>query len=293
MKELDLELIGRIKRLAVLAMISDDDLMETLIFKGGSAIDMIYKISGRASLDLDFSMAEGLSEEEEIEIAQKIERTLITTFEEDNLLVHDIKFEKRPIKLPTEVQDFWGGYQVVFKVIPMELFEELGNDNNAIIRRSLPVGKKGSTKFKIDISSYEYIATKKVNDFEDFTIYVYSPEMIVFEKLRAICQQISDYKDIVKTFTRKSRGRDFYDIELLIKTFDINPSTEENKELIRNIFKVKKVPLKYIQRIPEEREFHRENFESSLKDTVSKDTDLKVFDYYFEYVISQFSQLQF
>jgi len=52
MRQLDLKLIGRIKRLAVLAMVSDDDLMDTLIFKGGSAIDMIYDVSGRASLRL-------------------------------------------------------------------------------------------------------------------------------------------------------------------------------------------------------------------------------------------------
>lgn len=293
MRQLDLDLIGRIKRLAVLAMVSDDDLMNTFIFKGGSAIDMIYDVSGRASLDLDFSMEEGLTEGEETEISQKIEAALKTTFKEDGLVVHDVKFEKRPSSLPEEVKDFWGGYQVIFKVIPADVAESLGNDKDAIIRESLPVGKKGTTKFKIDISSYEYIASKRTDDFEDHTIYVYSPEMIVFEKLRAICQQIPEYKDVVKSFTPKARGRDFYDIELLMSEYDIDPTTKENKELIENIFKIKKAPLGYIKRIVEYREFHRENFEASLKDTVTKEDDLKNFDYYFDYVWDKFKGIEF
>ncbi len=109
MNQLDLELVGRIKRLTVLAMISDDDLMELLIFKGGSAIDMIYNVSGRASLDLDFSMESGLSAEEEITVGQKIKKVLEETFKEAGYLAHDITFGKRPVKVAAAVEDFWGG----------------------------------------------------------------------------------------------------------------------------------------------------------------------------------------
>ncbi len=48
--------LERIKKLVVIAMFSDDELMERLVLKGGNALDLIHRISTRASLDLDFSM---------------------------------------------------------------------------------------------------------------------------------------------------------------------------------------------------------------------------------------------
>ncbi len=291
MRQLDLELIGQIKRIAVLAMVSDDNLMETLIFKGGSAIDMIYDVSGRGSLDLDYSMAESLNEEEEEDIGSRIKVALENTFREEGFFVHGIKFEKRPHSLPGGMKDFWGGYQVIFKVISSQIAEELGQDRDAIIRRSLALGKNGSTKFKIDISSYEYIDTKKTSDFEGYTINVYSPEMIVYEKLRAICQQLPNYKTVVKTFKSRARARDFYDIELLMTQYYIDPNNLEHKELIKNIFAIKRVPLDYIKEIRKYREFHRENFDTSLKGTIIRIEELKDFDYYFDYVLEKFENL--
>ncbi len=37
--------IDRIKRLAIIALISDDYLMETLVLKGGNAMRMAYELS--------------------------------------------------------------------------------------------------------------------------------------------------------------------------------------------------------------------------------------------------------
>ena len=50
----DLDRIEKIKRLAIIAMFSDDDLMERLVLKGGNALDIVYEIGSRASMDLDF-----------------------------------------------------------------------------------------------------------------------------------------------------------------------------------------------------------------------------------------------
>ena len=47
---------GQIKKLAVIAMFSDDELMGRLVLKGGNAIDLIYRLSSRASVDVDFSI---------------------------------------------------------------------------------------------------------------------------------------------------------------------------------------------------------------------------------------------
>ena len=292
MQPLDLKLLERIKKLAILAMVSDDELLELFVFKGGSAIDLFYgQGSSRASLDLDFSMEGALTKAEEQQVGKKIKTALQKVFKEDGLYVFDIHFEPRPKNgLPDKIKDFWGGYQVIFKAIEITKKETLGDDIEAHRRNAYPVGEKMRTKFKIDISSHEYCQPSQPMDFKDYTIYVYTPEMIVFEKLRAICQQIPDYQKIVQT-NQKPRGRDFYDIEFLMKQHPIDVNSEENKTLIRNIFEIKQVPLDYIQQIKDQREFHRENFDSSLKNTV-KETP-KDFDYYFEFVLERFEGLKF
>ena len=38
--------IDKIKRLTIIAMVSDDYLMEQLVLKGGNAIDIVYQFSG-------------------------------------------------------------------------------------------------------------------------------------------------------------------------------------------------------------------------------------------------------
>jgi len=48
--------IDKIKKLVIIALVSDDYLMEQLVLKGGNAIDLVYQISGRASVDLDYSV---------------------------------------------------------------------------------------------------------------------------------------------------------------------------------------------------------------------------------------------
>jgi predicted nucleotidyltransferase component of viral defense system len=61
---MDLELLERLKKLTIIAMVSDDYLMEKLVLKGGNALDLFYGISPRASLDLDFSMPDDFKSNE-------------------------------------------------------------------------------------------------------------------------------------------------------------------------------------------------------------------------------------
>ena len=53
---MDQKRFEEIKKITLKAMYSDDELMEMLVLKGGNAIDLIYGVSSRSSLDLDFSM---------------------------------------------------------------------------------------------------------------------------------------------------------------------------------------------------------------------------------------------
>jgi len=61
------------------------------------------------------------------------------------------------------------------------------------------VGHDHKKIFRIDISKYEYLTDLNEIDLEGYTIHVYGPLMIIYEKLRAICQQMNTYQKIIKT----------------------------------------------------------------------------------------------
>jgi predicted nucleotidyltransferase component of viral defense system len=56
-----------IRKLTITALFSDDVLLEQLVFKGGNAMSLIYHISPRVSLDLDFSMETDFENVEEVQ----------------------------------------------------------------------------------------------------------------------------------------------------------------------------------------------------------------------------------
>jgi predicted nucleotidyltransferase component of viral defense system len=292
LKPYDIEQIDAIKRLTVLAMISDDTLMQLLYFKGGSALNMIYDLPGRASLDLDFSMADSLSEEEQADISGRIKKVLLETFVEEGYHVYDINFLEKPKNLREDLQDFWGGYQVEFKVITQKEAQKHTENLDGMRRNSLVVGDKQKKKFKIDISAHEYCKSGVDKEYESYTIQVYTEEMIVFEKLRALCQQLSEYAELIKAKKPTARGRDYYDIYTIINNFDIDLNTEGNRKLIRSIFEAKRVPLEFIKLLRGDLESHRENFDSSVKDTVEDDGKPLDFDECTNVVLGLFEPLE-
>ncbi|MDY6787161.1 MAG: nucleotidyl transferase AbiEii/AbiGii toxin family protein, partial [candidate division WOR-3 bacterium] len=63
---MELEFLNLIRRKIIVALFSDDYLMDKLVLKGGSAIDLVYKIDQRSSIDLDFSMEDDFKNSEMI-----------------------------------------------------------------------------------------------------------------------------------------------------------------------------------------------------------------------------------
>lgn len=116
--------------------------------------------------------------------------------------------------------------------------------------------------------------------------------MIVFEKARALCQQLPGYKEIVPSFTPRARARDFYDIHLMVDQFLIDPATAENLELIRHIFEAKKVPLDFLRQLRAGKALHEGDWENVLS-TISAGDRPHPFDFYFEYVMARFEHLTF
>ncbi len=284
----DKDFLQLVKTQTLKALLSDDNIMEQLVFKGGNAIAMIYKLQSRSSIDLDFSMANDFNSEEKENISQRIKILLEKSFEEVNYSVVNYNFIEKP---KVSINDFWGGYEVSFQLIDKKRFSDLPTHTKEILGRNSKAIYDDHKKFTIDISKYEYCNTKKSQKFEGYKIYVYTLEMIVFEKLRSICQQTEEYQNIVKC-SITSRARDFFDIYNLIENCKIDISTPENLELLKAIFDAKNVPLKLIFGIEKYYSFHNESFDS-LKETVEyANLQLKDFNFYFSYLIKTVENLR-
>ncbi|MBK7692352.1 MAG: nucleotidyl transferase AbiEii/AbiGii toxin family protein [Bacteroidetes bacterium] len=263
--------------------------------KGGNAIDLAYTRDSddisRTSYDLDYSIEGGDFTENEKEIAKRIEDTLTQTYREHDFILLDYKFLNRPKSVNEDLSEFWGGYKVTFKVIGKKEFDEYNENLEKSRRSAIPLNSNHSNIFELEFSKFEFVQKQPI-DVEGFKIYVYTPEMIVFEKVRAICQQLPEYKEVIRSFSPRARARDFYDIHLIMDMYNIDPSTAENIELIRNIFEAKRVPLSFIKGIKTNKTLHEDNWQSVI-DTLPPAEELNEFDYYFDFVLTHFENLIF
>jgi predicted nucleotidyltransferase component of viral defense system len=274
----------RIKRTAIAALFSDDELMDRLVLKGGNAIDLAYEIRARASLDLDFSMAGEFDGDTLPETRDRLERCLADTFALDGLHVFDVRFKQVPQVVSPEAADFWGGYTLEFKVIEQDKVRRLGGALEALRRNAMVVNPGQHRTFRIEISKFEFCGRKREFDLQDYRIYAYTPEVIVIEKLRAICQQMSDYRAVVRNRTPAPRAKDFFDIYTVVERFEIDLTQDANLRLVERVFAAKRVPLHLLGRIQDYREFHRQDF-PAVENTVRNTGELKSFDFYFDYVV--------
>jgi predicted nucleotidyltransferase component of viral defense system len=156
-------------------------------------------------------------------------------------------------------------------------------------RQAIAVNPSNSTKFSVDISSYEYTDGKKMKEIEGAVMYVYTPEMILFEKIRALCQTIPEYQTIIPSANVKGRARDIYDIWNICQSYPIDFSSEENRMILEEIFSAKKVPLKFMDLLETYKDIRFQDW-SNVQATVSG--DLKPFDYYFDFLIDVLKQLK-
>ena len=291
---MDIDLVNKIKRLAIISLASKDELVKKLVLKGGNAIDLAYNRTGnisRTSYDLDYSI-EGIDENINT-IKTEIKDSLEQTFKEHGYIINDYKFTSKPQEITnTELATFWGGHKITFKVITSNVYEQHSNDPKTIARRSIPLRQNNSNVFEIEISKFEYTGHKQQITVDNYKLYVYSREMIVFEKLRALCQQTPMYSTIVPSHSPRSRARDFYDIFYILVDYNIDMGSEENKTILKHVFEAKKVPLYYINELRNYKSIHADNWKS-VTDTVSNTTKTEDFDFYFNFVLNKFENIIF
>lgn len=277
-----------IKTAIVLGLFSNDHLLERLVLKGGNALSLIYAISTRASLDIDLSMPDKF--EDLGVVSDQIEKGLKESFAKHLLTVFDFLMNEEPRVLSEDCAEFWGGYKIFFKLIENAKYLEHSDDLEWLRRNCLTVGESDSRKFEIDISKHEYTEEKCNRHIKGYKIYVYSPAMIVCEKLRAICQQTEPYLKKLKKYKAR-RARDFLDIYQICQAENIFPTDEKFRSTLQKVFAVKQVPLHLLELIEQERDHHEPDF-VSVKDTVANASELKDFGFYFQYTLDFVRQLE-
>jgi len=273
-----------IRNLVLKAIYLDDILSELMVLKGGSAIAM-HQMTTRESFDLDFSLLE-LTIEDKNKLEEMFENAISSYFREEGYTIFSFKFKEKP-KVPDSRKPDWGGYHISFKFLTEESYDKVistGREATHLSALSTEFEKFIGTKeaVKIELSKKEYVQKFESIEVDDVEIKLYSAEMIIFEKLRAICQQMSEYKERNK---KAQRARDFFDIYTVNRRVNIECVTDEEKkelkDLIQNIFEIKNVPLNLLEKIDEHREFHRDSFQSVREALYEHERGrLKEYDFY-------------
>ena len=273
-----------IRRTAITALVADDKLLDELVLKGGNALSLIYGLSTRTSLDIDFSIETDFVDFEESR--GRVLHAIQDRFSSIGFVVFDESFERKPSAPHPNQRPCWGGYELKFKLIDRAKYEALGGDSESLRRNALVVGPEQQRKFSVDMSRHEYCDGKVERELDDYTIYVYSPEMIAIEKLRAICQQMPEYQ---LASHRSARARDFYDIYKIITTIGLDITQPESIEVMKHIFAAKEVPLPLLAKVRDYREFHRPDWPAVVASVPEK---LEEFDFYFDFVVERVAGLE-
>lgn len=276
--------LKEIRRLVIIALFSDDELMERLVLKGGNALDLVYGVGSRASVDIDVSISDDFSDWEDVQ--KRISKGLHDRFDSAGYIVFDEKYERKPRKMRAGQSPRWGGYRVEFKITPRDTYEKLKEQPQALSRSATLIGPAQQRVFTIDISKYEFTDAKVELELDDYTIYAYTLPMQAIEKMRAICQQMDEYP--LRGYSTP-RARDFYDIYSIITAGNIDITTQENVELFHNIFAAKEVPTSLLLKIETTKDFHVTDW-PAVEQMVSG--ELKEFDFYFNYVVSLVEKLK-
>ncbi len=282
------DLTEEVKKIIVRSIYSNDDLFNEFVLKGGNAIALIHNKKIRKSIDVDFSISEdfpgGINS---LEIL--LFKSLNQGFNEANYHFFDFKIKETPKNISGDMKDFWGGYSADFKIIDIEQYKKIQTsedtkDLQEVLRRNA-LSVHGSTKIEIDISKHENVSNKIERDLDGVTVYAYSVEMIVAEKLRALCQQHIQYGAIVQRNRPGSpRPKDFFDIHLLMTECNIDMLSADNIIMLREMFLIKRVPLELLTSLEDQKDFHGANF-AAVTANLDVEMDPKEnFDFYFNYV---------
>ncbi len=275
---------AEIRRLTITALFADDKLVDELVLKGGNALNIVYELTTRTSLDLDFSIEKDFEDLKDIEA--RISRALSDRFDSAGYVVFDLTLEPKPQIDGPDERPWWGGYELNFKLIEKEKHLAFRENLEKLRRSAAVLGPRQRRTFRVDMSKHEFTQGKVSKELDYYTIYVYPLAMLATEKLRAICQQMLEYG---MRGHRTPRARDFYDIHQILTKTGIDLISADNSKMIRSVFAAKKVPLRLIGLIGQKREFHRPDW-PAVQNSVAG--NIEEFDYYFDFVVREADRLK-
>ena len=218
----------------VIAIYGSPRLASLLILKGGCAMRMFDEQNARLSIDADFSIKGVLTNADPI--FREMEHCFVARFSTFGFDLIDFGAARRPKKHRRDFPEWWGGWACEFKLVDKKHRKKTMETKrrNALI----PEGAN-SPKIQIDLSEHEYCGKQRTKTIHGIRVRAYSREMLVLEKLRAICQQHPDYPYRQQA---RNRARDFYDI--------LSLTEDTSDEFIRRcqhhlkaVFEAKAVPL--------------------------------------------------
>jgi predicted nucleotidyltransferase component of viral defense system len=279
--------LANLRRHIIAALATDQQLFELLVLKGGNALSLVHEIGLRASTDIDYSM-EGDSDEPEA-LGAAIFEALHVHLGRIGLIVFDETFRPRPLKQDSRLVR-WGGYTAEFKLASREVWEAVGGSIDQLRKRAIAVSDhmQASRKFRIEISKYEYCQEREEKAVEDGLVcQVYTLELIAAEKLRSICQQMTEYGQRAHP---APRARDFYDIHALCTEGGVELSEEGLHEIVAAVFNAKQVPLRLLSLVTNYRDFHEPEWEAVLV-TIPAGRQ-RDYDFYFRFVTEEIRKLE-
>ena len=257
----------------IIAIYSTPSPSETLFLKGGSAMRLFDNLTSRLSIDADFSVHTDIDNESKFFLDLK--SSVGGSFRRKGFDIIDFEWNRKPKKIRAGYPDWWGGWLCEFKLVS---FQHRGKVIETKRRNALIPDGANSSKVTVEISKHEYCGKKRTKTIQGVKIFGYSRELLVLEKIRAICQQHPDYA----YRSSKNRARDFYDI------YELTANTDDSfisrcSSLIEKVFHAKEVPLKILASLWEVDfiDEQRRGFDA-VKDTVIG--EIHDFDVYVEHL---------
>jgi len=246
---------------------------KTLFLKGGSAMRLFDNLTSRLSIDADFSVHTDIDNENKF--FRELKSSVGVRFRREKFDIIDFEWNRKPGKIRAGYPDWWGGWLCEFKLVS---FKHRGKGKEVKTRNALIPDGANSSKVTVEISKHEYCGKKRTKIIQGVKIFGYSRELLVLEKIRAICQQHPDYTYRLS----KNRARDFYDIYELTANADDSFMSRCSLQ-IENVFRAKEVPLKILASLWEVDfiDEQRRGFDE-VKDTVTG--KIHDFDVYVEHL---------
>ncbi len=279
------------------SIFGNDYLYDKLTLKGGNAL-ALQGVNARASQDLDFSVPHGIDLDQRT-YEPIFKDSLSNGFNAKGYKVINFIFTPKPSKKNKYVQKqnslnnssnvIWGGYHIRFGIIEHNLYNKLlqSKTKNMGAHAETIAGDKKS--IEIDISKDEYTKNREKKDLNGFTIYIYTPLMIVYEKVRASCQQLPEYK----VNGPKERSRDLFDIYELTSTNSglLEQVTNQNNiDILIQMFTIKMVDFELLTKLDSYTEQLRSDYQNNVIPQI-KTAEKPSFNFLMDYSKRLFDQL--